>query len=96
MSNIRGMCKVCACTEAEACEEGCGWTDASQTLCTACAPLSDAERAAKRSANLAELGERLMMIEGQQQELALRCQVLRRRPAPRRSQAQRPKLGRKS
>jgi hypothetical protein len=31
-----GVCRFCACQEHSPCEGGCAWTDASQTLCTAC------------------------------------------------------------
>lgn len=30
-------CLVCGCTERQACPKGCGWANATQTLCTACA-----------------------------------------------------------
>lgn len=30
-------CLTCGCTERQACPEGCGWANAAQTLCTACA-----------------------------------------------------------
>jgi hypothetical protein len=30
-------CRVCGCTDARACDEGCGWTDSPEPLCTACA-----------------------------------------------------------
>lgn len=33
-----GVCHVCGCTDARGCgPTGCGWTDATHTLCTACA-----------------------------------------------------------
>jgi hypothetical protein len=31
-----GMCRVCGCTEFEACPGGCGWADETHTLCTNC------------------------------------------------------------
>ncbi|MCG5246917.1 hypothetical protein LPC10_17475 [Methylorubrum sp. B1-46] len=31
------VCKSCGCSEGDACPGGCGWTDASQCRCTACA-----------------------------------------------------------
>jgi hypothetical protein len=33
-------CELCGCTEEEACEGGCGWSDPSRTLCTACEDLA--------------------------------------------------------
>lgn len=34
-----GTCRVCGCTEEKACApDGCGWTDATRTLCTSCGP----------------------------------------------------------
>jgi hypothetical protein len=35
---IPGICNVCGCTEARACERGCAWANAARTLCTRCAP----------------------------------------------------------
>ncbi len=29
-----GVCRVCGCTDEWACEGGCGWVDAAQTLCS--------------------------------------------------------------
>jgi len=31
-----GHCKKCGCTDDMACEGGCGWSDSTHTLCTAC------------------------------------------------------------
>jgi hypothetical protein len=33
-----GVCRVCGCTESLACDDGCGWADRYETLCTACCP----------------------------------------------------------
>jgi hypothetical protein len=30
-------CKICGCTEQDACPGGCGWADPDRTLCTRCA-----------------------------------------------------------
>lgn len=30
----RGVCRVCGCTEARACDGGCSWLDDDQTVCT--------------------------------------------------------------
>lgn len=32
-----GTCMMCGCTETAACAGGCGWADATRTLCTRCA-----------------------------------------------------------
>lgn len=32
----RGVCYVCGCTEAHACDGGCSWVDEKQNLCSAC------------------------------------------------------------
>lgn len=32
-----GVCAVCGCSEPFACDGGCGWADATRTLCTRCA-----------------------------------------------------------
>jgi hypothetical protein len=29
----RGTCRICGCSHFEPCEDGCGWADATQTLC---------------------------------------------------------------
>ncbi|HXR41769.1 MAG TPA: ParB/RepB/Spo0J family partition protein [Acidothermaceae bacterium] len=39
---VAGVCKMCGCTEDEACEGGCAWMDRTETLCSACA--ENAER----------------------------------------------------
>jgi len=31
------ICRVCGCTELDACDEGCAWVDADRDLCTSCA-----------------------------------------------------------
>lgn len=31
-----GTCRICECTEQDACEGGCGWVDETKTLCTRC------------------------------------------------------------
>jgi hypothetical protein len=33
---VRGVCRFCACTEAEACDGGCSWADDAQTICSTC------------------------------------------------------------
>jgi len=34
---VPGVCRVCGCTDDEACFGGCWWVDAAQTVCSACA-----------------------------------------------------------
>lgn len=34
---VMGICRVCGCTELNACEGGCSWTDDDQSVCSACA-----------------------------------------------------------
>lgn len=37
MSGTRaGTCRICGCTDEAACEGGCSWADAAQTLCSLC------------------------------------------------------------
>ena len=33
-----GRCRVCGCTEDEACDGGCSWVDGDASLCTTCCP----------------------------------------------------------
>ena len=33
-----GTCRVCQCTDADACPGGCSWVDADHTLCSECCP----------------------------------------------------------
>lgn len=33
----RGRCRVCGCTESDACRGGCAWWDDEETLCSRCA-----------------------------------------------------------
>jgi hypothetical protein len=34
------VCRVCGCSEQDACGFGCSWADAAKTICTECAPVS--------------------------------------------------------
>lgn len=72
----KGICSVCACTEFDACDEGCGWANVKMTLCTACVNLTDAERAEKRATNLANLEMRLDALEEEKKELYFRWALL--------------------
>lgn len=36
-SSGQGICRVCRCTELSPCEDGCAWTDQTETLCSLCA-----------------------------------------------------------
>lgn len=31
-----GICRVCGCTDVDACEGGCVWADSTATLCSQC------------------------------------------------------------
>lgn len=31
-----GTCRVCGCTDQEACEGGCTWVEATQSICSVC------------------------------------------------------------
>lgn len=39
---VAGECRVCHCTEDNACEGGCSWEDETQTLCSECVGMDDA------------------------------------------------------
>ncbi len=54
-----GVCRVCLCTDQEACPEGCEWTDESHSLCSACEGLSESEEAARRAEAMIDLSMRL-------------------------------------
>lgn len=79
---MKGVCKVCACSEADACDDGCGWANRSQTLCTACEGLTEAERAEKREINRADLVMRLETLEADAAELRCRLVTLHPDVAP--------------
>lgn len=34
--DVRGVCRLCGCTDLSSCPGGCHWTDQSATLCSAC------------------------------------------------------------
>ena len=72
----KGICSVCGCTDEDGCDEGCGWANVKQTLCTACEPLSTAERLRKRDEALAELTMRYAMANAEANALAVRHGVL--------------------
>lgn len=36
-AHVHGRCRICHCTDANACAEGCMWVDHQRTLCSACA-----------------------------------------------------------
>lgn len=82
MKTIKGICMVCGCTEADACEDGCGWANRKQTLCTACVNLTGQERAEKQDLNLADLARRVAMLQDERVELSLRMDVIRANAKP--------------
>jgi hypothetical protein len=49
-----GRCRWCGCTYHTPCEQGCGWADRAQTLCTECVPLDHALQTARGRKALAE------------------------------------------
>jgi hypothetical protein len=71
-----GICMVCGCTDAEGCDEGCGWANAKRTICTACAELPDLERQAKRFNAAMELRQRLDLAQDEAEELLRRLEVV--------------------
>lgn len=50
-----GRCRWCQCTHERPCPEGCGWANAAQTLCTACADFDRLIRSQPGRRQLAEL-----------------------------------------
>jgi hypothetical protein len=54
LTQTRGRCRWCRCTEYEPCAKGCGWANREQTLCTACGPLDRAMRTVAGRRELAE------------------------------------------
>jgi ParB/RepB/Spo0J family partition protein len=42
-----GVCRECGCSDEEACEGGCGWADATETLCDRCAQKAKKPKAKK-------------------------------------------------
>lgn len=45
-----GVCRVCGCTEARACNPPCAWADWKHTLCTTCQRKAREKNAAKAAA----------------------------------------------
>ena len=80
MKTQPGICSVCACTHDDPCFEGCGWHDRQHTICTACAPLSAADREAKRVQALEGLAMQLEIAKDAVLELTARCAVLDQPP----------------
>ncbi|PZR17548.1 MAG: hypothetical protein DI536_04335 [Archangium gephyra] len=52
----RGVCRVCGCSDDVACPTGCYWSDAAQTICSACAEPLFRELLAERSRQIAKWG----------------------------------------
>lgn len=50
-----GVCRVCGCSEAFACDCGCAWANPERTLCTRCADPSPALQVAAGFGWMAEL-----------------------------------------
>ncbi len=81
----RGICSVCACTEADACPEGCSWANRQETLCSSCSPLSEIDRAQMKEIARQDLRLRLDMLKEEYRanllELHTRLAVLTDGPA---------------
>lgn len=73
----KGICFVCGCTQEDGCDEGCGWANVKQTLCTACAPLNQAQRHEKRKQAAIELDMRREVMEQELAAVRRRLDVLR-------------------
>jgi hypothetical protein len=54
LTQMRGRCRWCRCTEREPCPGGCGWATREQTLCTECIQLDTAMRTVAGRRELAE------------------------------------------
>lgn len=54
LSERSGRCRWCSCTERDPCLAGCGWANATATLCTECVPLDCAIKTAAGRQELAE------------------------------------------
>lgn len=74
----KGICMVCACTDEEACEEGCAWANVNRTICTACAPLTHIERDEKRALAMTELVMRFEALTDEALALKARMAILER------------------
>jgi len=72
----KGICSICGCTHESPCDEGCGWANVKQTLCTACEPLSPAERDRRTKEAKTELCVELGMAQEGLRSLIERMQVL--------------------
>ena len=82
----QGICTVCGCVQSDACEEGCGWANREQTLCTACKELSPTARAQKREQALEDLAMHHGQLHDEQREIAARMDVLVANPIQVRTQ----------
>lgn len=73
---MKGICSVCGCTHDDPCDEGCGWANLKQTLCTACALLDADQREAKRDEAIEMLRMELLRVQGEEAFLAERLVAL--------------------
>ena len=53
-----GICRWCGCTYDTPCENGCGWANRAQTLCTECVDLDKRMRSVAGRKALADLVQR--------------------------------------
>jgi len=54
LTQTRGRCRWCRCTDDDPCPGGCGWANRDQTVCTACIPLDTAMRTVAGRCEIAE------------------------------------------
>jgi hypothetical protein len=54
LTQTRGRCRWCRCTEFEPCANGCGWANLAQTLCSECVPIDRAMTTRSGRRELAE------------------------------------------
>jgi len=59
---MKGVCRVCGCTEERACEGGCYWVDSKKELCSACSIRGDEELEEKEVIQLSEKKDRFELL----------------------------------
>ncbi len=73
-----GTCRVCGCTDAQACPDGCSWVDAQRTLCSACAgTIPDVLYELKRIVRLLDNSHRAARVAYRaRRRLEVRCGIV--------------------
>jgi len=74
---VKGICRVCGCTDDQKCWDGCDWTDRNHTLCSRCEKMPKAEQERHREWSINHLSERLAQYQGQVDDLKQRLDVLK-------------------